>query len=190
MIIKKDEVTNCKIRPIVLASKMRGNVSWIPELPVNKKDFMSGKFGLLLSSDLLEDAKTLVANCIAHDGIGLSANQINMNKRMFTIRSDEDSYRVYFHPSCMPDTMAMLTSEAEGCLSVPGVDVVVSRPYAITAEWFEFENGILVHREERMEGMQARVFQHELDHLSSINIIDRSNFNRDMKRKLMKSLRK
>ena len=57
----------------------------------------------------------------------------------------------------------------EGCLSLPGIWRNVTRPIAIKLE-YQDESGQL--QERRLEGMDARIVQHEVDHLDGILIVD------------------
>jgi len=71
----------------------------------------------------------------------------------------------------------------EGCLSLPGVWLKVKRARGVEVEAFDLEGkkiGI------RAEGFPARVFQHEIDHLNGVLIIDRVNFLQKLKHKIKK----
>jgi peptide deformylase len=93
---------------------------------------------------------------------------------MFVIREDADHFRVYLHPRYSVDASSKQETQVEGCLSVPGKRVPVSRATVILAEWLEFNpEGKLVARTELLEGLKARVFQHEHDHLQGISILNR-----------------
>jgi peptide deformylase len=61
----------------------------------------------------------------------------------------------------------------EGCLSFPNLWGTVRRYLKIAAEWQEIKRGKLVEKKEMLEGLEAIVFQHELDHLDGILFIDR-----------------
>jgi peptide deformylase len=58
----------------------------------------------------------------------------------------------------------------EGCLSIPGVEGDVFRPIRVLARWRDLEGTV---HEEELEGLRARVFQHELDHIDGILFVDR-----------------
>ena len=61
---------------------------------------------------------------------------------------------------------------AEGCLSIPGIQVEVERPVAVTVSGKDAEG-----RDLRIEaeGLLARIFQHEVDHLDGVLILDRTD---------------
>ena len=72
----------------------------------------------------------------------------------------------------------------EGCLSLPGVTVDVDRPVHVRVRALD-EHG----EERRVEasGLEARVIQHEMDHLDGVLILDRTS--RDQRKEAMKALR-
>jgi peptide deformylase len=75
-------------------------------------------------------------------------------------------------------------SSAEGCLSLPGVSVEVERPVHVRVRALD-ERGapILVEA----SGLEARVIQHEMDHLDGVLILDRTS--RDQRKQAMRALR-
>ena len=121
----------------------------------------------------------------AYDGAGLAAPQIGVNLRVmiFGVESnprypdaEEVPMTVLVNPEfdVLDDLMA---SGWEGCLSVPGMRGIVTRPDFIVYRGYD-ETGMLIERE--AEGFHARVFQHEFDHLNGVLYPDRikdfSNF--------------
>ena len=98
-----------------------------------------------------------------YSGIGLSANQCGVLQRMFIIGSGDDSWAC-INPERL-ETSADLVYEAEGCLSFPGLSVRIARPAWINAQFYN-ERGEQVQM--KMEGLTARCYQHELDHMNGI----------------------
>ena len=107
------------------------------------------------------------------NGIGLAANQIGYNKRMFVMdtSNEKDSPQVFINPIVksknnikMPDT--------EGCLSCPGEEVKVSRSMSINLEW-KCRHGKDQHK--TFYYLPCRVLKHEMDHLICKLIIDLSH---------------
>lgn len=102
-----------------------------------------------------------------YGGIGLSANQCGVFERVFVIGTDE------FQIACVnPRIIGKSPStikEKEGCLSYPGLYLKIDRPDWIDVEYTD-ENGQLV--QSRLEGITARCFQHELDHMNGIRMTD------------------
>ena len=120
--------------------------------------------------DPIELKKELIDAMFDHAGLGVSANQIGYNTRVFAMRGETKAESVVcFNPSIVDFSPEMNTME-EGCLSLPDVYVRVVRPSHVAIKYldeFQKEEGLLA------EGLTARVFQHELDHLDGILMIDR-----------------
>lgn len=116
--------------------------------------------------DLVADlAETMLAN----NGIGLSANQCGLPYRVFVMLGEE--LIPCFNPRIIDVSKETVVLE-EGCLSYPGLFVKVKRPRRIKVRFAE-PNGNVVTK--TFDGMTARVFQHELDHLDGVNYQQRAN---------------
>lgn len=98
-----------------------------------------------------------------YGGIGLSANQCGIAQRVFVI-GYEDFDMVCINPKVL-NMSADLLKENEGCLSFPGLYVKVARPSWIEVE-YTTEEGRVVHT--KLDGLSARCFLHELDHMNGI----------------------
>jgi peptide deformylase len=103
-----------------------------------------------------------------YGGIGLSANQCGVFERVFVIGTD------HFQIACVnPKIIATsedTIKESEGCLSFPGLYVKIDRPSWIDVEFID-EMGSL--KQMRLEGVTARCFQHELDHMNGIRMVEK-----------------
>jgi peptide deformylase len=105
-------------------------------------------------------------------GVGLAANQVGVLRRVFVIQADEEQEpRALVNPSIVERAEERDVDE-EGCLSMQGVLVSVERPVRIRIDASD-EQGNPVTLE--LEGLPARVAQHELDHLDGVLILDRTN---------------
>ena len=103
-------------------------------------------------------------------GLGISANQLGHDVRVFAMRGEqkEDSL-VCVNPKIVDISENMNTME-EGCLSIPDVFARVVRPAEIVVS---YQNELGEEEKQSLDGLTARVFQHELDHLDGILFIDR-----------------
>lgn len=108
----------------------------------------------------------------AHEGAaGMAANQWGIKKRVFLFTPDGSEMgnpEVMINPSYMPylrpgETHPEMTAAYEGCFSIPLTTGVVNRYEAILATYYT-PKGKKVERV--MQGWEARVFQHETDHLN------------------------
>jgi peptide deformylase len=108
------------------------------------------------------------------NGVGLAANQMGVLQRVFVYQvADEAPLTALVNPRLVASSEERVTDE-EGCLSLGGASVVVGveRPATVTVE-ASSPAGEPVQVE--AEGLEARVVQHELDHLDGVLIIDRTS---------------
>lgn len=117
-----------------------------------------------------ELAVQLVDMMRSNDGIGLSANQVGLNMRVFAMNSFPETF-VCFNPRVVMPGEEQVVLE-EGCLSYPGLIVKVKRPKVIKVRFQGPDSQVHTRT---FIGMTARVFQHELDHLDGITMLQRAN---------------
>jgi peptide deformylase len=126
--------------------------------------------------DLERLAEEMFASMYAADGVGLAANQIGVDLRVFVYDcSDEDGNQrrgIVVNPSLtLPDPAdRQLDDSEEGCLSVPGPHASLARPDRATCHGYD-----LTGRPITVEGtgVLARCLQHETDHLEGRLYLDR-----------------
>lgn len=123
---------------------------------------------------------------LMHDalGVGLAATQIGVLHRVLVYRADpEEPIRALVNPQIEWRSEETEVAE-EGCLSLPGVHVEVERPARVRVSARD-ERG----RELELEagGLEARVIQHEVDHLDGVLILDR--ISREQRREAMRAIR-
>jgi len=104
-----------------------------------------------------------------NNGIGLAAPQIGISRRLFVMEIDQ-TQRACFNPE-ITSSSADLTEYTEGCLSFPKDECKIKRP-SVVAVRYQNVQGIWI--EEQLQGLEARCFQHELDHLDGITMHDRA----------------
>lgn len=100
-------------------------------------------------------------------GLGLSANQCGVFERVFVIGYGDEAFAC-INPKVV-ETSQEVVKEKEGCLSYPGMYLTVPRYKWIVAEFIN-ESGQLV--QQRFEGITARCFLHELDHMNGVRFVD------------------
>ena len=101
------------------------------------------------------------------DGVGLAANQIGISSSFFVAEFDRKFYAI-FNPEIIKKSEEEDVME-EGCLSIPGGSGKIKRASEITIKGYD-KNGKRVKM--RAWGNLARIFQHEVDHLSGKLFID------------------
>ena len=102
-------------------------------------------------------------------GIGLAAPQIGLRQRLFVMEVNQVK-RVCYNPE-VTESSADLTEYPEGCLSFPGDECTIKRPSCVTVRYQDVAGTWI---EEQLQGLEARCFQHELDHLDGITMHDRA----------------
>ncbi|WP_020575844.1 peptide deformylase [Actinopolymorpha alba] len=124
-------------------------------------------------SDLVAD---MVATMEAADGVGLAANQIGVDLRVFVFRCTDADEIVHEGVVCNPvlelptGQDRRLEESDEGCLSLPGAFVLCARPdTAVVRGVDQFGAPVEVHG----TGLLARCLQHETDHLEGTVFADR-----------------
>lgn len=123
---------------------------------------------------------------LMHDaqGVGLAGTQVGVLRRIFVfVEEPEAAPRAIVNPELLERSEAVETDD-EGCLSLQGVLVPVERNVSVTLVGKDLD-GDDVRLE--LEGLGARVVQHELDHLDGVLIIDRTD--RESRRGAMATLR-
>jgi peptide deformylase len=136
--------------------------------PASGWDFKSAK------NEIWEVIKKMRAIIKKENGVGLSANQIGLNWRLFIAEIPSEKGKPKFYAIFNPDISKASKNKIileEGCLSVPGIWGLVERPEQIVLIGFD-KNGKKIKI--KAWGLLARVFQHEIDHLNGILFIDRA----------------
>ena len=105
------------------------------------------------------------------NGIGLAAPQVGLDWHLFVANptGDPDNDRVFINPA-LRDADRHTELYEEGCLSLPGVTGQVMRPVSITIDAINAQGEPFSLTD---DGLAARCWQHEYDHLDGILIIDR-----------------
>ena len=122
---------------------------------------------------------------------GIAANQIGYNKRIFIgLKIDEyddgsedvkkekytgnpnaSNYELYINPQIDQTYKKSTQEEEEGCLSIPEIRLIAERYDKIKVRYYDI-NGI--KKQKTLKGFLSRLFQHELDHLNGILMVENS----------------
>jgi peptide deformylase len=106
------------------------------------------------------------------DGVGLAATQVGILSRVIVWRDPDVDESVYvFVNPVITECSESCTTAAEGCLSLPGASVQVTRPDEVAVRTDDLHGTRL---EMRLTGYPARIVQHEIDHLEGCLILDRA----------------
>ncbi len=104
------------------------------------------------------------------NGVGLAATQVGVLRRVFVFSPEEDVVAVLVNPELVRKSDEIDVDD-EGCLSMQGIAIPVERPVSVRIEGHD-EHGKEVAFD--LEGLAARIAQHELDHLDGTLILDRT----------------
>src|SRR5215207_8286207 len=133
---------------------------------------------------LAQEAERMIGLMRDAIGVGLAATQLGTLRRMLVFQvGTEAEPTVLVNPEIEWRSDDSATAE-EGCLSIPGVVVDVERPLFVRAR------AVDVHGEPltiEASGLEARVVQHEVDHLDGVLMLDRTE--KDQRRGALRALR-
>lgn len=136
------------------------------------------------SQNAKELADSLWTRCRELKGLGLSANQVGIDARVFVMGVNEDNRKDVFNPKILEVSEETILAK-EGCLSYPGLWLTVRRPETITVTYQNILGEFVI---DKLSGLPSRIFQHEFDHMQGINFTDHVS---EMKMKMaLKSLEK
>jgi len=129
--------------------------------------------------------KEIIDIMLKYNGLGLAANQVGLNARVFVIHNKKAKPFAVFNPIIIESSSDKILLE-EGCLSYPDLWMKVKRPEHIVVEFTNSKGKTI---QEAYNGLLSRVFQHEYDHLDGICYVDRVsklvyNMARKRKRKI------
>ncbi|MEO7993717.1 MAG: peptide deformylase [bacterium] len=135
-----------------------------PDLRVNCS---SVKF---IPEDFEETLADMFDTMITHRGVGLSAPQVGIEKRFFLYTLDIESGEFWAVINPQIVSRSGLSIAEEGCLSYEGMCAEVARSFQIVVK---YQDEHFKKIERTIEGWEARIFQHEIDHLDGILFVDR-----------------
>lgn len=115
-----------------------------------------------------ELADTLWTECRRLRGLGLSANQVGIDARVFVMGTDETNRKNIFNPKVISYSEETELAR-EGCLSYPGLWLSVKRPKGVT---LSYQTVTGEHVVEKFDGLPSRIAQHEYDHMQGLNFSD------------------
>jgi peptide deformylase len=117
-------------------------------------------------------------------GVGLAAPQLGISQRLLVYRVGPDAPLVALaNPEIEWSSEDEEVAE-EGCLSIPGIHLDIERPVHVRVRAQDEEGD---ERTVEASGLEARVIQHELDHLDGVLILDRSS--REERKRALRELR-
>jgi peptide deformylase len=133
---------------------------------------------------LAEEGERMIGLMRDAIGVGLAATQLGVLRRMLVFQiGSEAEPTVLVNPEIEWRSEDAATAE-EGCLSIPGVVVDVERPLFVRARALDVRGAPLMIE---ASGLEARVIQHEVDHLDGVLMLDRTE--KDQRKAALRALR-
>lgn len=129
--------------------------------PITKQDDMK---------EIMEQVNGMFKLMVESQGVGIAAPQVGIHKRFFLAVLDNPQRVELFINPIIAELSEEIEEDTEGCLSVPEAYGTVLRHKSITVKYF---NGREI-KTETYEGFNARVIQHEYDHLEGILYTDKA----------------
>lgn len=145
-----------------------------------------------VTSKDIDFSKKMIDIMLKAPGVGLAANQVGILKKIVTVNihnEEKGTDKIYalFNPQIKSYSKKHIVME-EGCLSLPKQYAEIERPEAIIVKYINEKNEAI---EEKKDGFEARVLQHEIDHLHGKLFVDYlSSLKRNMLIKRVKKLKK
>lgn len=125
----------------------------------------------------------MTTTMLTNGGIGLAANQVGHNIRLFILKDKNNTIHTFANPRII-STDGLILME-EGCLSAPGIRLNIQRPETLVIE-YQDENG--EKKSSVATGLDARIIQHEIEHLLGDFYFNRVN--RAIRKRAIAILRK
>lgn len=126
-----------------------------------------------IDNEIRQLARNMLQTMYSNDGIGLAAPQVGVNKQLLVVDIELDDPTkppfIMINPTIVRSSQEQCVIQ-EGCLSIPGVFLDVTRPDTIEVSYKD-ENGRL--QKLVATDLLARVIQHEMDHLNGVMFVDR-----------------
>lgn len=125
-----------------------------------------------INQEVRDLAKNMIETVLIREGVGLAANQVGVLKRIIIVQT-EGGPQVFINPRVIQKSRET-GRDQEGCLSLPKeLYLNIKR-----TQWVDIAALDLFGKETKMraQGLAARIFQHEIDHINGTLIIDRIGF--------------
>ena len=125
----------------------------------------------VFDGELAKIAKNMIETMYGAPGVGLAAPQIGLNIRLATVDVTVGEDEKQLIVICNPEIIAAEGEQRseEGCLSIPEFSDTVARPKLLIVRGQDLQGNPVQYE---VEGLLARCFSHEIDHLNGVLFID------------------
>lgn len=125
-----------------------------------------------ITPGLLETIKQMVKltkTFVDPEGVGLASTQVGKDEQYFVSKQEDSSFKVFFNPKILKYSKKTKLF-FEGCLSIPNFWGEVTRPVWVEASYLNKQGEQII---EKLKGVDAWIFQHEVDHLNGKLFMDK-----------------
>ena len=132
-------------------------------------------------------ANEMIEDMIRFNGVGLAANQVGYNSRIFVMKPQTGKPFAVINPT-IERVSATTKLDVEGCLSFPNLFLYVQRPDKVDVNYLDIDGKNV---KMLLQDFEARIFLHEFDHLEGITFDTRvSKFKLQLAREKQRKLEK
>ena len=127
----------------------------------------------LITEEVKELVRDLKDTMLSQNGVGLAAPQVGVNLRVIVVQLMSAGKLVGPVQEMINPVITSYSSEdveiEEGCLSIPGKYLKIKRPHRIHVKFQDLSGK---YKKWNLKGLEARVVQHEIDHLDGVLMTD------------------
>jgi len=117
---------------------------------------------------IIKDMIKLTKTFVDPEGVGLASTQVGLDEQFFVAKMDDESFKAFFNPKIIKSSTAKKVY-TEGCLSIPNYWGEVTRHLWVDVQYQDLSGKVT---KERLKGLEAHIYQHEVDHLTGKLFMD------------------
>jgi len=117
---------------------------------------------------IIKDMIKLTKTFVDPEGVGLASTQVGLDEQFFVAKMDDETFRAFFNPKITKFSKAIKVY-TEGCLSIPNYWGEVTRHLWVDVQYQDLSGQTV---KERLKGLTAHIYQHEVDHLNGKLFMD------------------
>lgn len=118
--------------------------------------------------EIIEEMIKLTKTYVDPQGVGLASTQVGRDEMLFVALQKDQSFKAHINPKIISYSKRKKLM-LEGCLSIPNYWGKIERPIAVTVSYMDIDGNQV---KEHLTGLEAHIFQHEVDHLNGKLFMD------------------
>jgi peptide deformylase len=117
---------------------------------------------------IIKDMIKLTKTFVDPEGVGLASTQVGLDEQYFVAKMDDGTFKAFFNPKIIKSSKVTKVY-TEGCLSIPNYWGEVTRHLWVDVEYQDLSGKTV---REKLRGLEAHIYQHEVDHLEGKLFMD------------------